>query len=292
MSFGRPKEQNLKRNQVMSEEVSQQPEVPQEKPLTPQEKKVAELATLLTRIQATRNIVNLDLAGWDPASRPGMEVAKNNAKDTLDNLVQKYRNEVYQSAAILFVTTNGSSESFTALEDAAVKMGAIVVDASKPYRSIAQNIESKLGSDRRLLVDFVLDIERMASDLCGMFGVNGSFLRVPASDYDKTLPTFEDVVSLVRDVFRKSAPDYIQALGETIAVLAARQDFYTTCETSGIAEVPTAVMVTRLTPEEVAGFQTHFLPGRPFHTFEADKVKNPEKALEKAASELLKKLGL
>lgn len=282
----------------MSEEAKEEPTAAVPEASTQQELKAQELGQMLGKIKQAKSIANLDLSGWDPSSRTGMEVAKNNARDTLEKLVERYRMEVYQNSAALFVSASPTADpeklnvQFAALEDAATNMGAIVVDGSRLYRNLAQNIESKLGGDRRLLTDFVLDIERQIADTCSFFGVNGSFLRVNQRFYDAPVPTFDALVEVIRDTFRNGQPDWIQSLGDTISILSARQEFYATCETSGIAEVPTAVMVTRLTSAEVAGYQTHFLPGRPFASFEADKVKSADKALEKAANDLLKKLGL
>lgn len=271
-----------------TEEVVAAPETPAQPSAT--DVKLQELAQLLTRVKHMKDLANLDLTGWDPATRTGMETAKQNAKDSLQALLAKYRAEIYENSAVVFVA--GSPGQTEALEEAATKMGAVVVEAGRIYRMIAEVIEAKLGPERRLLTDFILDIERQANEACNAFGVNGSFLRVDTRHYDKPVKDFQALVDIVRETFRTSAPEYIKPLGETVAILSARQEMYGFCERTGLAEIPIAVVVTQLTPDEVAGFQTYFLPGRPFTTLNADSVKNADKALAKAAQDLLKKLGI
>jgi len=217
-------------------------------------------------------------------------MAVNQAKVEIGGLLKKYRQIMADNSAVVFVT--GSDAACAKLEEEGRIQGTIVIDGSGLFRSIGENILSKLGDEKRLLPGRVIEIEAQLHEAANSFGFNASWLRVDTAAYNTLTKTLPEVTKVVRDTARMSTPGYVPPLGDLLGVLAARETFFTECEKASYAELPVAVMVSRLQPEELKGFQENFMPGRPFTVVDAGKTKSAEKSLVDASKELAKKLGL
>lgn len=241
-------------------------------------------------MKQVKELAATELENWPPSGRPGMEVAVNQAKIQVKSLLGQYRTLMADNSAVVYV--NGTDEKCAKVEEEGRIQGTVVVDGSGLYRSIAENVYSKLGDQKRLLPVFVVEIQNQLNQAANSFNINASWLQVDTASYNAEIKGIADLIKIVRDTARTSTPGYVPPLGDTLAVLAAREQFFAMCEQTTLAELPVAVMVSRLQPEELKGFQEGFMPGRPFTVLEASKVKSAEKSLVDASKELAKKLGL
>ena len=251
-----------------------------------------DLAKIVDKIKTLREMSSIDLQGWDRTTLPAMENAKNNAKYGLEAARNEYRMGIYHNSGVVLIV--GTTEECNEFEVLALEMGAVVVDGAFVYRSIATSIEGKLGNERRLILDLVGDIRSQAGYVCNLLGLNGSFLDVPKECYDKSMGSLEEIIEIVRKTIREGGAKDVDAkpIGDTVAVLNARNELFMRCEALDVAEIPVAVVVLNLSKDEIEGFQKFFLPNRPSAVLIASEVKNPEMALKKAAKELAKKLGM
>lgn len=270
---------------VQNEEEAVEQTQPEEK--TAESKRLSEI---LTQLKQTRVTASLNLDSWPYQSRPGMEVAKEQAKAALTPLLAEYRKEIMSNTAVVFVV--GSPENCKKYEEEGEEKGVLVVNALDLYFSIASSVYVRIEQDKVLHTGAIMELESQVNQACNAFNMNGSFAKVPMTSYNVRIESPADIVPIVRDVFRNSTPGFIQPIGDVISICFAQEQLLSNCERQEYAALPVAVMVSRLTVEELPEFQKRFAPGRPFVVIDADETGSSKNKLNKASKELAKKLGL
>jgi len=104
------------------------------------------LTALKTSYLETKRVATEDLSDVPSRVRVGRESAKQTAQANLENILDRYAEQLRQSAFTIFVTGNGSEE-FARI--AAAEGPAIVVDAMALYKKFAEAIEPTFGSKRQ-----------------------------------------------------------------------------------------------------------------------------------------------
>lgn len=249
--------------------------------------KLKEVLTEIKRLEATAK-VEPETMPFD--ARPGWEMAVNQAKAALPAARDSYRSVVESNTASIFV--HGDPDKCAKIAQEGREKGTFVVDGSGLYRDIANKIWLQLGETKRLLPDFVRQIEQLAIDYGQDNRMPANWIRVDTADYNVELRDFDHLVQIVRNTIRTSTPGYVQPVGDVFAAWYARQDFFAQCEALSWNELPVAVTVTNLTQPELQGFQELFAPGRPFSVIDANDTKSVEKAVAGASRDLAKKLGV
>jgi hypothetical protein len=98
---------------------------------------------LLEKIAQTQTILDQDLTGWNPKTRPGKESQKTRAIDEMRALQQRYNQYVSTAAAVVVLKGAGDQTGFCQV--AKDEAEALIVDGSALYRRLADGIAPSLG---------------------------------------------------------------------------------------------------------------------------------------------------
>lgn len=106
--------------------------------------KSKKLSELIKELDTTRDRANTDYSGWDWRTRPGMEIAKSQAKRDLVDLTWKYQLELVKTVAKVFVSGEQTKvEEFTKMLK---KEGVFTLPAKSLYEQLAEMVEPTLSS--------------------------------------------------------------------------------------------------------------------------------------------------
>lgn len=103
---------------------------------------MSDLKALIKELKDTTNLAKTELLGSDPRTRPGHEMARNQAIEKLPALRKAYMDAFGQNVFVL-LPTGKNAKTFGEL--AQQEGGAIVVDSSVFYKSLAARCQQTMG---------------------------------------------------------------------------------------------------------------------------------------------------
>ena len=161
------------------------------------------LDELMEQIKATEQTANLDVEGMSWQTRPGLEMAKREAKDKLEVLLKNYNSWIQEATVGIFVLGPGA-EKFAKISSGESEQ-IITVQADGLYRKLAEAAEPALGKARDWNTNAHAMMLRTIGDIAKDLEVR-NFLSPGYRDV-ANLKTTEDVVEHVRNLVRATLGD-------------------------------------------------------------------------------------
>lgn len=159
---------------------------------------MSDLKTLIKELKDATTLVNTDLSGTDFKTRPGREMAKNQAALKINDLREEYKESLMKTVFTLFPIGKGSSK-FSDL--AKLEGGALVVDGEEFYTNLATRVQQTMGPSKTFgLTQFIV-----LSTALRNWGVENE-VDVMALNFsvDTITPTLRDVINTVRNLVEKT----------------------------------------------------------------------------------------
>lgn len=103
-----------------------------------------DLKSVIKELKDVTKILQQDLEGGDPRTRPGREMLRNQSKEKLETLKKQYKESLNKSVFTIF-TTGPKGEEFAKLAET---YGALTVDGQEFYRNLAKRCEQTMGASR------------------------------------------------------------------------------------------------------------------------------------------------
>ena len=168
------------------------------------------IESLVEEMEVTEKRATADLDSTDPRTRPGREWAKREAQEHLVKLKVKYWAHISKGLCAIFVHADRiRSDEFVAVSTKAAPVEALYVAADKLYRQLAQEVESRMRTDRMFEPSQFALLMQATMILCADLGLADA----PALKFrdGALLKTHEDVVDHVRKLIREACGDQLNA---------------------------------------------------------------------------------
>lgn len=226
-----------------------------------------ELKEILTKIQQTRIMAERDVENVPAQTRTGIITAVNEAKEDLRKLKVTYGNEFFKNVRGVFVT--GDKQKALEFAKLPEKEGeSITVDVEALYTRIAKEVESSLGnSTHRALksehVNIMVSVLREIGQELNL--IDMPMLRIKSYD---SLPTYQDVVSFVRDTIRATVGDDLNKDYFVQKTVAKAID-------TGYCKPTTNLVLVNASPDEVDSLGSFLTAGVSYVTVESDAKVTP-----------------
>lgn len=168
---------------------------------------------MLVTLEETIKTANLNPEDFNHRTRPGREVAVNQAKEALGPLKAQFTELLKASSLGIFVSGPGTANF---AEVAGHEADTFTLDAEEVYRNISQTAIAALGHTRTFGVQqfslMLQSLKHLATEL-GMNSIDSPQME------EKFCPTDEDVVEHVRNLVRNSSKDELNSLYLTRALM-------------------------------------------------------------------------
>ncbi len=244
------------------------------------------LETLFQKFEEAQKLATMDLSGWNPKTVLGVAVQKKIAQEAVEGFVEKYKAAVTKTISVVFL--EGAPERVAQVIMAHEDEPVVVVRGDDLYRTIADPIDKMMDSAHRRFGG--TQVGRLIEELTEYARDNGirslPMPKLDLNDYNAAVPTFEDVVSVVRKAIRATSADDLNRIVMERAVLKSAIDTKATGEF-----LP--VVVHSLTRDEVTKMAGDLFKGRPFAVVDLDELPEDDGAetfLERADAMISEKL--
>ncbi len=199
---------------------------------------------LVSSILEKRAFVSVPVEDFPPATRSGNVAAQRQAAEELVKLESRYAEYLKSAAvaAIIRAETPALAQQFLEGATEESEDPPVVLDASEMYVRIANAVAPAVGDSRQFSAGKV----GMAIDEMAAIGRELSLtsLAAPRWQYDVMVPTFADLVDVIRTAVRASTD------GDELNRLYLRSRAYKRALDLGYVSAIVPVMVTGATPEE------------------------------------------
>lgn len=156
---------------------------------------MSDLKTLIKELKETQKAANQDLASGDPRTLPGRTMARNAALEKVSKLEENYKAALLQSVFTL-LPIGSNSGKFAELANEA---GAVVVDGSEFYKTLAKRCQQTMGANVFGLTQFMAlntEVKNWAkSNKVDFTSLNFST--------DLNTSNLNDIVNVVRELVEK-----------------------------------------------------------------------------------------
>jgi hypothetical protein len=173
---------------------------------------IEKLEELSKKVAQTEETAKLDLSGWDPRTRMGVETAKKLAQESLEDLTKQYKAEATKFVVKVFLT--GAADKVNQFISAGEQEGVIAVRGDGMYRKVGEGVERTV--DHRTREFGSGQVTRLVEELTEFAKDNGvKELPMPKLDanlLNTTVPTFESTVELCRSAIRATSKDDLNNL--------------------------------------------------------------------------------
>jgi len=158
------------------------------------------LEQIETRLSAALKLSNADLSGWDPRTRPSIEIAKRQAGDDVAGLKLQYEVAFTRGAVAIFLAGSEADQKEFA-ELAETEGGTVTVDGKAMYRRISAKVLPTIGGDKQFGTTqsfiFIMEMQDIMREL------NISDWVAPASTQPATINNEADMLQLASQLVGK-----------------------------------------------------------------------------------------
>jgi len=159
---------------------------------------MSDLKTLIKELKETTNLAKTELLGSDPRTRPGHEMARNQAMEKLPTLRKAYMDAFGQNVFVLLPTGKNAN---TFGELAVQEGGAIVVDGSEFYKNLAGRCLQTMGVHQTFGVTQFVTLRVQLHTWCRENNVRMEDLNFENDTVTKGL---SEIVKKVRELVEKT----------------------------------------------------------------------------------------
>lgn len=159
---------------------------------------MSDLKALIKELKETTKLAKADLSVVDPRTRPGHEMARNQAEAKLPELRKAYIDAFGQSVFVL-LPTGKNAKTFGEL--AAQEGNAIVVDGSDFYKTLAARCQQTMGTSQMFGITQFITLRLHLSNWCRDNNVKMDDLSFTN---DTVTNSSDEVLSKVRELVEKT----------------------------------------------------------------------------------------
>jgi hypothetical protein len=161
-------------------------------------KESEKLNEILVRLKDAETTADIDLEAWDPRTRAGMQIRKNQAKRDIVDFAIEYQQEVTKTVVKVFVS--GSRDYTQKLTELLKKEGVNAYYTESVYEDIARQVEPMLGTGRIFEAAAYNRLIDTANEYARMFGLYSANLEKQPSF--RAVKSDQDLVGLVKEATR------------------------------------------------------------------------------------------
>lgn len=246
--------------------------------------KSKKLDELLKSLQQCREMATTDYAGWDWRTRPGMEVAKSQARRDLVDLTWKYQLELVKTVAKVFVT--GDHDKVVKLASLLTKEGAFTIPSASMYEQLADMVAPTLSSGNAFSSPSYIRLIELVTEMAVNNRVDSSG---PMED-----PKFiginnrQDLVDVIKKTVRSG-------FGDNLMKAFVINNFLEHAIKNSFNQQMSILVISGLSEQEKASLMDSIFPGQPSFELIIQKDEEVDKSMAlkvyRRVSETFYKLG-